>query len=121
DGPLLINSICFFRIRIPLISTVSPYTTLFRSATKDVDLTMEEEEIKMQVPDDLLFDFDENKLKSEAKETLDEIIEDLSDLGSEVDIQINGHTDNQGDADYKITLSKERTEDVAEYFRNTSK
>src|SRR5699024_11443679 len=53
------------------------------NAPKDVDLTMEEEEIKMQVPDDLLFDFDENKLKSEAKETLDEIIEDLSDLGSE--------------------------------------
>lgn len=90
------------------------------NAPKDVDLTMEEEEIKMQVPDDLLFDFDENKLKSEAKETLDEIIEDLSDLGSEVDIQINGHTDNQGDADYNITLSKERAEAVAEYFSENS-
>src|SRR5699024_6931068 len=90
------------------------------NALKDVDLNMEEEKIKMQVPDDLLFDFDESKLKSEAKETLDEIINDLSDLGSEVDIQINGHTDNEGDADYNITLSEERAEAVAEYFSENS-
>lgn len=90
------------------------------NAPKDVDLTMEEEEIKIQVPDDLLFDFDESKLKSEAKETLDEIIDDLSELGSDVDIQINGHTDNQGDADYNIRLSEERAEAVAEYFSENS-
>lgn len=90
------------------------------SAPEDVDLSLEEEEIKMQVPDDLLFDFDESKLKSEAKETLDDIIDDLSDLSSDVDIQINGHTDNQGEADYNLNLSEERAQAVADYMKENN-
>lgn len=89
-------------------------------APENVDLTLEEEEIKMQVPDDLLFDFDESKLKPEAKDTLDEIIEKLSELSTDVDIQINGHTDNTGEADYNMNLSEERAHAVAEYMKENS-
>lgn len=90
------------------------------SAPEDVDLTLEDEEIKMQVPDDLLFDFDKSTLKSDAKETLDEISEDLNELSSDVDIQVNGHTDNQGEANYNMNLSEERAQAVADYIKEHS-
>ena len=88
-------------------------------APKNVDLSLEEE-IKMQVPDDLLFDFDKSKLKPEAKETLDEIIEELSELSTDVAIQINGHTDSTGEADYNMNLSEERAHAVADYMKENS-
>lgn len=87
---------------------------------EEVDLTMEEEEIKMQVPDDLLFDFDKSKLKSEAKETLDGIITELKELPDGTEIQFNGHTDNVGEADYNINLSEERAHAVADYINKNS-
>jgi len=89
-------------------------------APENVDLSLEEEEIKMQVPDDLLFDFDKSKLKPEAKETLDEIIEELSELSTDVAIQINGHTDSTGEADYNMNLSEERAHAVADYMKENS-
>src|SRR5699024_1450807 len=39
----------------------------------NVKIDGDEEEITMQVPDALLFDFDQHELRSEAKETLDEV------------------------------------------------
>lgn len=86
------------------------------SAPKDVDLSLDEEEIRMQVPDDLLFDFDKSDLKSDAKDTLDEIIKDVNDLDTNVDIKINGHTDDQGEADYNLSLSEDRAQSVADYI-----
>ncbi|MDA3129448.1 OmpA family protein [Aliibacillus thermotolerans] len=83
---------------------------------EEVAMTMEEEEIKLQVPDDLLFDFDESVLKTEAKETLDEIIDDLEKLEADATLHINGHTDNVGDPDYNMELSKQRAEAVFTYL-----
>src|SRR5699024_8588105 len=81
---------------------------------EEVDLTFKEEEVKMQVPDDLLFDFDDSTLKKEAMETLDDIIIELENLETDTPIHINGHTDNQGDPDYNLNLSEERAEAVWE-------
>nr|WP_246596269.1 OmpA family protein [Bacillus alkalicola] len=83
---------------------------------EEVDVTAEEEEIKLQVPDDLLFDFDESVLKEEAKETLDEIIGELGTLPEGTAIHINGHTDNVGDPDYNLKLSEDRAAAVFEYL-----
>src|SRR5699024_5391220 len=84
---------------------------------EEVDLTFKEEEVKMQVPDDLLFDFDDSTLKKEAMETLDDIIIELENLETDTPIHINGHTDNQGDPDYNLNLSEERAEAVWEYIQ----
>ncbi len=81
-----------------------------------VDMTVEKEEIKMQVPDDLLFDFDESTLKTEAKSVLDDIIEDLESLEEGTVIHINGHTDNEGEEEYNQQLSEERAEAVLQYM-----
>lgn len=84
---------------------------------EEVALTVEDDEIKIQVPDDLLFDFDDSQLKSNAKETLDGIIDDLQELADGTVIHINGHTDNVGDSDYNMDLSEQRAQSVWEYVK----
>ncbi|PWA12906.1 hypothetical protein DCC39_03280 [Pueribacillus theae] len=84
---------------------------------EEVGMTVEEEEIKMQVPDDLLFDFDESALKKEAKDTLDDILKDLADLEKGTVIHINGHTDNVGDPEYNKKLSEKRARAVWDYMK----
>lgn len=72
--------------------------------------------MKIQVPDDVLFDFDKSDLKSDAKDTLKEVIETLEDLDDDTAVQINGHTDNEGEPDYNQDLSEERAEAVEKYL-----
>lgn len=83
---------------------------------EDVDLTIEEKEVKIQVPDDLLFDFDESSLKNDAQSTLDDILTEIEALPEGTEIHLNGHTDNEGDPAYNVTLSEERAESVYEYM-----
>lgn len=87
---------------------------------EDVGLTVEEEEVKILMPDHLLFDFDESVLKAEAQETLDNIIADLNKLDENTNIQINGHTDNVGDSSYNLKLSEERAQSVWEYLKGNA-
>ncbi|GAB3793442.1 OmpA family protein [Virgibacillus kimchii] len=84
---------------------------------EDVGLTVDDEEVKINMPDDLLFDFDESELKEDAIEVLDELLEDLQSLEAETQIEINGHTDNVGDPDYNLELSQERADAVWAYLQ----
>lgn len=81
-----------------------------------VELTIEGSEVTMLVPDDVLFDFDEYELKKEAKDTLDDIILTLTRFDKEVEIAIDGHTDNVGNEDYNLELSEKRAQEVKKYL-----
>lgn len=81
----------------------------------DVDMDGEEDQITLQVPDDLLFDFDKSDLKSNAKKTLDELAKALEEYEG-ADVEINGHTDNNGGEGYNINLSEERAVSVEGYL-----
>lgn len=83
---------------------------------QDSLVTEEDGELKIQVPDDVLFDFDKSDLKDSAKETLEEVIDILEELENGQDIQVNGHTDNEGDPDYNMKLSEERAASVENYL-----
>src|SRR5699024_8925727 len=85
-------------------------------APEDSLVTEDDGELKIQVPDDVLFDFDKSDLKTDAKTTLDEVIDILEALDDGENVQINGHTDNEGDADYNLNLSKERAASVGAYL-----
>lgn len=82
----------------------------------EVDLTMDGSEVLMQLPDNLLFDFDKYQLKNNAKSVLNEISETLSQF-DDVEIQISGHTDNIGDDDYNQELSENRANEVKKYLQ----
>lgn len=85
-------------------------------APKDSMITEEDGELKINMPDDVLFDFDKSDLKSSAKETLDEAIAILEDLDDGKEIRINGHTDSEGEHDYNMDLSEKRAVSVEKYI-----
>lgn len=82
----------------------------------EAEITTEDEEVKVQVPDDVLFDFDKSELKQEAQVVLNELIELLQGLDKGTVIEINGHTDNQGDPNYNMNLSEQRAAAVEAYL-----
>jgi len=86
--------------------------------SEDVNLTTDEEEMKVAMPDDVLFDYDSSELKDESATTLDEVIAILETLDAGSTIHINGHTDNQGDDKYNMTLSEKRAKAVEAYLTN---
>lgn len=84
---------------------------------RDVTVSVEEEEIVVEVPSHLLFDFDKSELKSDVIETLDQLSEDLNQYDGAY-VMINGHTDSQGKEDYNQKLSEERAKEVQSYLEN---
>ncbi|SFL95195.1 Outer membrane protein OmpA [Salibacterium qingdaonense] len=73
------------------------------------------EEITINVPDHLLFDFDESTLRDDALALLEEISGELEQYEAG-EVKIHGHTDNQGEASYNQQLSQKRAEAVEAYF-----
>lgn len=64
---------------------------------------------------DIRFDFDKATLRPESEEYLEKFIMILHKFPA-LKISIIGHTDNVGDSQYNLKLSKERAESVADYF-----
>lgn len=86
----------------------------------NVDLTIDGTEVIMSVPDSVLFDFDKYDLKSDAKKTLTEINKTLKQFKEDVEIVINGHTDNVGKASYNLKLSEQRADEVKKFLSEDS-
>ncbi len=84
---------------------------------EEVNLTVDEEEIKMQVPDHLLFDIEKSELKADAEETLNGIIADLEKLPEKTNVHINGHTDNTGEEEFNKNLSMARADAAFQYLK----
>jgi outer membrane protein OmpA-like peptidoglycan-associated protein len=61
----------------------------------------------------ILFDFDQDSLKPESKETLDQIAL-LMEGDPKLKLEIVGHTDNRGTAEYNMDLSQRRAAKVVE-------
>jgi OOP family OmpA-OmpF porin len=63
----------------------------------------------------ILFDFDSAEIKSEAHPVLNEA-SDILKKNPEIDLEVDGHTDNIGPAEYNMKLSERRANAVMEYF-----
>jgi outer membrane protein OmpA-like peptidoglycan-associated protein len=63
----------------------------------------------------VLFGFNQSTLKSDAKKELDKIIAAITDPN--VDVMIEGHTDNVGTRSYNQTLSENRAKAVRDYIQ----
>ncbi|MGM8365959.1 OmpA family protein [Virgibacillus sp. W0181] len=89
----------------------------------NVELNIEGSEVTMLVPDNVLFDFDKYDLKDSSKDVLKEISETLATSFNKKDLEIviNGHTDNVGKKDYNLELSEKRAKKVKEYLEEQLK
>jgi outer membrane protein OmpA-like peptidoglycan-associated protein len=66
---------------------------------------------------DILFDFNKDQLKPEAREKLSKVCGILSITGG-YNLSIEGHTDNKGTDEYNQKLSEQRAQNVTTYLSN---
>ncbi|MDF9796778.1 OOP family OmpA-OmpF porin [Catalinimonas alkaloidigena] len=70
---------------------------------------------KETVLNNIFFDVDKYEIKEISKPELNKVVRFLEE-NSEISIAINGHTDNQGSADYNLELSAKRAKAVHDYL-----
>lgn len=88
----------------------------FSRPPRDLDISapaMEDERI--DVPNEVLFEFDSAELKPVAEQVLYFLADHLNNR-LKLPVEIEGHTDNKGSADYNMKLSRRRAETVKQWF-----
>ena len=86
-------------------------------AAKVPEATVERvgEGIIVELPNSILFGFDRSVLSADAKANLDKM-KTVFDSYPDTDIEVQGHTDNTGRAEYNQTLSEKRAKVVSDYL-----
>lgn len=81
----------------------------------ELNATQTDEGIVINLPENILFDFDKAEIKPEAEPTLKKISELLA-YYKDSPMKINGHTDSKGSDGYNQKLSEQRAEAVKKYL-----
>ena len=82
---------------------------------KDLGAKVTDREVRIEMPADILFDFDSATLRPEARETLIKVGEVLKNYGTAPAV-IEGHTDNKGSDAYNMKLSAQRADSVKRWL-----
>ncbi len=83
---------------------------------EDLKVKETETEIRIEVAADVLFDFDKSDIKKEARPSLEKVAAVLAEH-SRSQVEIEGHTDGKGSADYNQKLSDRRAASVARWLK----
>jgi len=78
---------------------------------QDLEAEETEEEIRIQLASEVLFDFDSYELKAEAESVLEKVLQVLGEYSGN-SILVEGHTDSEGTEAYNQTLSENRANSV---------
>ena len=92
-------------------SSVAGKAEGLQAALKDLGAQVTEQEIRIALAADVLFDFDKASLKAEARPALGKVVDVLKSYPRSK-ARIEGHTDGKGDAAYNQKLSERRAESV---------
>lgn len=80
-----------------------------------VDVVRQGDNITLNMPDNITFDFDSSALKSQFYPVLDNLISTLREYDQTI-IEVAGHTDSKGSDAYNQQLSVRRAEAVGNYL-----
>jgi photosystem I P700 chlorophyll a apoprotein A2 len=94
-----------------LASGVSGKVEALTAALKDLGAKVTEQEIRIELQADVLFDFDKADLKPEAVPSLQKVSTVVNGHPG-VPVRIEGHTDSKGDDAYNMKLSERRAASV---------
>ena len=86
--------------------------------TKPLEINIDLQKVKANaaiVLNNIFFDVNKYELKEKSTTELEEIIKFLT-VNPALQVEIGGHTDNSGAADYNIKLSEQRAQSVANYL-----
>ncbi len=103
---------------VPVIRFPDAITIKLPEITSDdVEVQETEDQTIYRISGTVLFDFDRADLRPEALDVLDEIRAAIKDRDESGTIEIAGHTDAVGTAEYNYDLSVRRATGVALWFR----
>lgn len=103
---------------VPVIRFPDAITIKLPEITSDdVEVQETDDQTIYRISGTVLFDFDRADLRPEALDVLDEIRAAIEDRGESGTIEIAGHTDAVGTAEYNYDLSVRRATGVALWFR----
>ncbi len=80
-----------------------------------VIIKQERDTLTLIMPTDVVFDFNKATIKNEFKPMLDTVAEALN-IYTALKVKIDGHTDNVGEYNYNMNLSKKRAESAKNYL-----
>jgi outer membrane protein OmpA-like peptidoglycan-associated protein len=89
---------------VPKVLDIVGITRGVEGALADLGAKVTEQEIKIALSGDILFDFDKDTLRPDAFPTLEKVAEVLSQY-PEAPVLIEGHTDSKGKEKYNLNLS----------------
>ncbi|MFC4401749.1 OmpA family protein [Gracilibacillus xinjiangensis] len=95
-----------------MIKLTIPLNPEYEDAPDNMDVTKDGDEMKLIMPDDILFEFGESDIRNEGKSSIQAVAKWLEDKEYTGMIKIYGHTDNVGDDNINQPLSEERAENV---------
>jgi len=98
-----------------LASGVSGKAEALSATLKDLGAKVTEQEIRIELQADVLFDFDKADLKPEAIPSLQKVAEVINGYPN-VPVRIEGHTDSKGADDYNMNLSESRAGSVKSWL-----
>jgi outer membrane protein OmpA-like peptidoglycan-associated protein len=100
---------------VGMIRDIENMTRGIESVLKDLGAKVTDQEIRIELAADVLFDFDKHELRPEAVPSLEKVADVLrSRAGSPVTIE--GHTDGKGSDAYNQPLSEKRAQAVREWL-----
>ena len=87
------------------------------TALTDLGAKVSETEIKMELPGDILFDFDKYDIRPDAGDALGKVAVVIRAYPGKA-VRIEGHTDSKGSEDYNMKLSLQRAESVKRWLQD---
>jgi outer membrane protein OmpA-like peptidoglycan-associated protein len=96
----------------------SSTTTVVERTLSELNAQKTNTGIRINLPDNILFDFDQADIRPNAKPTLAKLDILLRNY-SKAPVSIYGHTDSKGRNDYNQTLSEQRAEAVKDFLSQT--
>ena len=97
---------------IPRTVIVDPKESKNNSITHDIELTPTNQTVRLN---HLIFDMGKANIKLVSFTELDELVA-MMKSNSKIEIQLEGHTDNQGSAEANLKLSQDRVDAVKKYL-----
>lgn len=94
---------------------VSGKTQALAAALKDLGAKVTEQEIRIELAADVLFDFDKANLRPEAGPALEKVVAVLKNYANAA-TTIEGHTDSIGNDNYNQSLSERRAASVKSWL-----
>ncbi|MBW2491600.1 MAG: OmpA family protein [Deltaproteobacteria bacterium] len=89
-------------------------------ALKDLEAKVSETEIKIDLPSDILFDFDKCNIRHDAQEALKKVAIVIKSYPRKT-VLIEGHTDSEGSDEYNMKLSFKRAVSVKQWLVDIEK